>query len=895
MEPHTSESDELEAVRHELEVLELWADDPYQRCNRRRNMNNETGRDSWIREACSRAALASNQVLTFAAAPPVTVLSVERYLKDTTKKTRAGYFPASRVSTRSTSSREVRAPALFASPADPYTSEATTSAGATNEVPSPNPFTSEVTTCASSITKAPKRTGFQYLYDVTISDGVYRERCFLAPELSRLVHTNALRCGLRVKITEGSCAFVHKFGTWLMSIEQLEVVGAASGGDAARGQELPEYKMKALIPLTGSWTYYLPLWNNEDPYGETWPGEKTSQKAVPDDTAITTLANLEEDFGDKIGNKIKTGPHPIIIKITQRGRLQYYGKSSLAVDKPFQASFKVADHSGSMPMVLWNELCYDWYNSMEVGTVLLLENYGVKRSRLLKTKPTLGAIGTKKSFSIELTLNAGQRPTVITIIPENEVKAQWRLPKINYRFIPRSRLHVTPYADDCDVVGLVKFVGRTERKRKTECGENFLIYRWVMVADGTSDKTFILQLFSSSQPDIFEKIHPMSHFVCTHMKVIEEIAENGSSTFYLRTTDESQMSISEWHKGQPYEKEGRVKSVAQWMRTQQEPSHMKETFMGGYYPLPPAPDTFLKYCNTAAVDQVLKTVNEIGEEIQKMHYREHKRFAIQGIIGAIKYIDCTKISPDASVGAPEQVWSDKDEQDASPAERSAQVRKKRRRSASKAGSVNLPPSYWENSLWARMKNNVEQHLHYSSVFPESFPLKFNYENSDSLMQLYNLQAAKYNDVPTGEAENEYACPYEYYQVTIIGMDYDTAIDVALLPVCYPENSDLLQAAGMQCATLKLPHTSQRETARGLSRGLRRTPLIFILDVCSLGEEKVEVFLNKVYRVTGVNVVCLGWTLLWQMQGGWWSFPIPPTTKPALGTLSLLPSHRHGLP
>ncbi|XP_032994165.1 RPA-related protein RADX [Lacerta agilis] len=868
----------------EADMLELWLDsNPYQRRKRWRNMGNETGRDSWIQTACCRAIWVSNQVLTFAAPQPVTVLSLERYLKDTTKKTRASYFSVSRVSTRTSSSREVTTPDPSATPG-PSTSQATTSAGATNEAPSPNFSTSEERTRASSLTKVPKRTGFQYFYDVTISDGVYRERCFLAPELSRLVHTNALRCGLRVKITEASCAFFKKINSWVMCIEQIEVVGAASRFDAALGLELPEYMMKSHMPLTGSWKYYLPLWNNEDPYGDIWLEKKASQNDLVDDSAIKTLHDLQKEFGHKIGNKIKIGTHPIIIKITHKGRLQYYGKSTLAVDKPYQASFRVADHTGSMAMVLWNDLCCEWYNSLEVGTVLFLENYGVKRSHPFKTQPTLGAIGMKKSFSIELTVKCGQRPTLI-VIPNGDIKSRWRLPKLNFRFVTRSKLPVTPYIDDCDVVGLVKFVGRTERTRTTEHREDFLIHRWVMVADGTSDQTFILQLFSSSQPDIFEKIHPMSHLVCTHMKVIRQIAENGSTTSYLQTTDQSQMFISEWHKGQPYEKEARVKSIAQWMRTQEEHSHLKETSIGGYYPLPPAPDTFLKYCKTASVEQVLKTVDEIGEEIEKLHYREHKRIAIQGIIGAIKYIDCTKISSDASVGTPEQVsqepaagtsaqtslspeqqpteprkcrakrknrtvGSDEDEQDASAAETSAPVRKKRRRTrrASKKKHPKCPPGSWENSFWAGIKDSLEQHLHCSSVFQESFPSKFNYEKSDFLMQLYNLQASKYKDVPTAEAQTEYACPYEYYQVTIVGLDYDTAIDVALLPVCYSENSDLLQAAGMHCSTLELPHTSsQQKTARGLSRGgLRRKPLICILDVCSLGEDKVEVFLNKVY-------------------------------------------------
>lgn len=53
-----------------------------------------------------------------------------------------------------------------------------------------------------------------------------------------------------------------------------------------------------------------------------------------------------------------------------------------------------------------------------------------------------------------------------------------------------------------------------------------------------------------------------------------------------------------WHKGQPYTKDSKVKSFIQWIKTQKETSHMEKTSIGGYYPFPPVPDTFLKYCKS---------------------------------------------------------------------------------------------------------------------------------------------------------------------------------------------------------------------------------------------------------------------------------------------------------
>lgn len=45
------------------------------------------------------------------------------------------------------------------------------------------------------------------------------------------------------------------------------------------------------------------------------------------------------------------------------------------------------------------------------------------------------------------------------------------------------------------------------------CVDDFWTYRWVHVVDGTSEQPFIIELFSTSQPDIFEKIYPSTYSI----------------------------------------------------------------------------------------------------------------------------------------------------------------------------------------------------------------------------------------------------------------------------------------------------------------------------------------------------------------------------------------------
>ncbi|KAF7244879.1 RPA-related protein RADX, partial [Varanus komodoensis] len=82
------------------------------------------------------------------------------------------------------------------------------------------------------------------------------------------------------------------------------------------------------------------------------------------------------------------------------------------------------------------------------------------------------------------------------------------------------------------------------------------------------------------------------------MRVIRDTSENGSCPVYLTTSNESEIFVTGWHKGQPYTKDNKVKCFIQWIKTQQEAVHMEKAAIGGYYPFPPVPDTFLKFCKS---------------------------------------------------------------------------------------------------------------------------------------------------------------------------------------------------------------------------------------------------------------------------------------------------------
>ncbi|KFV48851.1 Uncharacterized protein CXorf57, partial [Gavia stellata] len=655
---------------------------------------------------------------------------------------------------------------------------------------------------------------------------------------------------------------------------------------------------------------------------------------------LTSLGQLEMTWRSRVHF------HPLLVRVLHKSRLRYYGKPEKKLDMPYQAYFEVADGSGMMSMVLWNSLCPEWYNSMKVGTVLLLEQYAIKNSYPFKTQPTPGDSQMKRFATIEISLNVRDPPTKISIIPEDMVKPEWGLPEVKYRFITRSELDDLPNNHSCDVIGLVTFVGRAERARKREHGEDFWLYRWAHAIDGTSDQPFILELFATSQPDVFEHIHPMTYLVCTQMRVVRDLTETPSSTIYLTTSNESQIFITGWHKGQPYTKDTKVKNFIQWTKTQSEADQMKKTVIGGYYPFPRPPNNFLKYCKNSKVESVLKAIGETGKEIEDLHYREHKRIAVQGIISAIRYISYSHAAEEASGVELVQVqrgsqtyWLAKKhakrvyrqvgfryEPCSSYTVHTSSTKQSCRTNMSgsldefqhedfvqdKNGQAvsdslqyctgtlqiavtltlgdreamsDIPETEesgrtcdsWQSDLWTQVKDKLTKYLHHSTIFPESIPRKFDYVHKDLLMQQYNLHAAVHQpkETRTDKNINEFksASGLGYYEVTVLGINHDVAIDVAFLPLFCPEDPHLFQLEDIQNDTLLscmscISACQQKATSNGRLRDmfplsnevvkaamdLDGKHVVCILDICHLGDDKVEVFLSKIYKTVEPGVL-----------------------------------------
>ncbi|XP_033181442.1 RPA-related protein RADX isoform X2 [Mastacembelus armatus] len=782
-----------------------------------------------------------------------------------------------------------------------------------------------------------------YSYDVTVTDGVWRAKCFVSPRLNHLVHTNTLRTGTDVSITQ--CSFVYnerRLGHGYIRIEELRcgaqpsavlphIHGVSSLPVLVRHGMERSVLLRSDVPLQVSRKHYLSLWNNDDPEGDVWTSGCPSSDTVLDVSRIALLSSLESSYR----NPWK--PLPLLVKILHKSRLRYYGKFGLKIDYPYQAYFEVADQSGIMSLVLWNDLCPEFYQRLNVGTVLYLQNYTLKPSYAKRSRPQMDHHRMKTFNSVEICLNPRNPGSIITVVSPKSVLPQWGLPEVSYQFSTRSELDQLNNNSACDIIGLVTFVGRVERvKNKGNNGpEKYWTYRWVHAVDGTSNHPFILEVFSSSQPEVFRCICPMTYLVCTQMRVCKV----EGSLPYLTSSCETEMFITGYHKGHSYVSDPRVKSFIQWTKTLKDNIILQKTAVGGHYCYPHPPQTFTQSMTDASAQVPLVAVSDLKTELETLQYREHKKLAIQGQITAVRYMHIPKTTeshgtktqevPDVSADVCEEAVPDAHghssvaEQalaqsltspsaqkiSASSRKRRIQLRKVTQSSLNctprkrKAGQKNteggpgheenvnnsesvevqdveqnlqLPnPTQdalsWQSSSWLKQRQEVSEHLCQGGVYLDSVSRRFMFDEKNVLLQWSNLQPGHWTPEQTTDTLPPVVCP-GYYQVTILGINKQIAVDAAYFPVVSsvepravglpldPHGNTMLSclSSGFVCplsdsaehndATLPEP-----EEILATAGELEDTHVVCILDLCSLGGDNVEVLINKVYRVTEVSL------------------------------------------
>uniref|UniRef100_A0A8C4N8A0 RPA1 related single stranded DNA binding protein n=1 Tax=Eptatretus burgeri TaxID=7764 RepID=A0A8C4N8A0_EPTBU len=452
-----------------------------------------------------------------------------------------------------------------------------------------------------------------YVYDVTLWDGCAAAKCFLSVSLNSLVHKNVLRAGSRVLVRRfvlGSNDKRIEVGRFLvirdvsvMDDEYPRLPATCRGRFPWAGGTEPTSE-----PLSSHRQCYLSLWCAEDHYGDRWQ-DVASPESEPHTSYFSfapavprriLLAQLEVQYHGLARNF-----PPLVVRVINRSRLRHYGRPEKRNGWPFQVYLEVADSSARASVVLWNSLCAEWFRSFEPGCTLLLSEYTVKPSYLCRTRPAPYALR-----ALPLCIGIGELTGWFTV---------------HLFFFFRASLTALQVDYTCDVAGLVTFVGRPERIRKKDDPEEFWVCRWVWAKDGSSNEPFILQIFSTSQPDVHACLRPMTILVCTQMRIARSHHGGSCIAPYLTTSNESQVFVS----GMSFQTGFTSLLFPKEIIT--------ECRVGGYYSYPPLPPTLSEFEIVHPAGLVLTSTKVLRDILASLQYREQRRLVVQATIAAVLY------------------------------------------------------------------------------------------------------------------------------------------------------------------------------------------------------------------------------------------------------------------
>ncbi|XP_055486948.1 RPA-related protein RADX-like [Leucoraja erinacea] len=497
------------------------------------------------------------------------------------------------------------------------------------------------------------------LYDVSLSDGRWLLRATLRPPLNPLVRRNELRCGCELEQLLLGVEYDERrasAGCRLFVVMEARVVANGDGAPSPLLKETRCRKLQDLNDEAGRWAgpdlplrarrrSYLPLWGDSDYYGDVWfpesnNGRPPAPSQHPKGAGSICLRQLEGCISQK-----RIDHPPVLVRILRKYRLCHYGRPDRYAECPFQAKFLAADKSGMATLVLWNSFCMDWYRHLEPGMVIQLYNYVVKESYATRMGQDPGLT---MEPALELNLNTRNPAADITIINDQPGNAEWQVPPLQYTFVTRTELSQLRPGDQCDVIGLVTFVGRQERIRSQEHAGEFVAYRWVHLTDGTAPEPFVLKLFSTCQPEIQAQIYPCSisentvtFLVCTNVRVEGKMVDASGQTMcpHLFSTKYSQVFINGHHRGKLYVKNPKVKEFIQWIRMakDKERERLSQTQIGGCYSFPPLPCNERNFRNEVLGVSTLTTMGELKQLLEQLEYREYRRVNVQGHICCVKY------------------------------------------------------------------------------------------------------------------------------------------------------------------------------------------------------------------------------------------------------------------
>ena len=277
---------------------------------------------------------------------------------------------------------------------------------------------------------------------------------------------------------------------------------------------------------------------------------------------VPSLAEAVRLAGASMSNEAD-GRTPVAVgRVLARSKLISYSRPGVKHKTPFKYEMLICDSSCTVRVVVWNSKACESYSFVELGDVLRLEGFRVKRYQNMdelsvnESRPA-GSLRILKDAQfddpilkdrLEINLSAQVEPS----LPEELPRVGVPRPSVGRdgEIVGESPESLSSTAElrgavaeralaRRHIVGVVVYVG--PRKRERAHGGHFSEYRMVTLwHPETPGALVVLHMYANSQPEVFVGVRPGDPLLVTNVLTYKQIiASNVPESLLCRVTVES--------------------------------------------------------------------------------------------------------------------------------------------------------------------------------------------------------------------------------------------------------------------------------------------------------------------------------------------------------------------
>jgi hypothetical protein len=386
-------------------------------------------------------------------------------------------------------------------------------------------------------------------------------------------------------------------------------------------------------PMVGNRGSYVALECNDSVVGSQWKAStpkfthyaKTLEDIFIDDhEEYATIREVKARYLNQrnVSKKSKSSPPFLVARIFKKGPINNYAAITQKDNRyPFNFAATIGDHTGRIDMVVWSSWCVRYYNTLQVGDVIIVRNYRIQPAY-------------ERDGELELTVNPYNPVGDIRILI-GPVLDMFAIPGVHLRLVESKTLLESPKSDqEIDFVGLVTYVSQLLRIRSAN---SFSAMVWLKLRDHHSAKDISVKLFANSQLETLKKIALGDVVMLTNMKVgVFSLHDEPPANFiYLESTHFTEIYTNEEVEPLNLPQINEVLKLAKTIDLQREKNKSEETKKySNYYIQFPDITTLKRFFGLSS--EIHTFFDDVETHLNEMHFRQHKVICIYAFLTSLK-------------------------------------------------------------------------------------------------------------------------------------------------------------------------------------------------------------------------------------------------------------------